>query len=89
MSWPYVPIGVPTAVLTERVTAFGNVDQTSVIITVILSFGGLAWAIFFYMWCSPSGAAVRGHLFVENVKGRLRKYAVVKKLQLVGVGITS
>ena len=45
MLWPSILIGVPTAVPTEPVTAFGNIDQRSVIITVILSIGGLAWAI--------------------------------------------
>ena len=88
MSWPYVPIGVPTAVLTERVTAFGNVDQTSVIITVILSFGGLAWAIFSYVvftkWCCCQGASVRG-----KCQGKIKEICCGKKLQLVGVGITS
>ena len=64
MSWPYIPIGWPTAVPTEPANVFANVDQTSLIITIILSFGGLAWAIFSYAfftkWCCCKGVSAFG-----------------------------
>ena len=67
---------IPTAIPTQP-NKFANVDLTSLILTIIFSFGGLLWSIFSYClftkWCCCKGASMigkcKGASMFEKCKG--------------------